>query len=167
MKEKIISDMKESGEYGKFSPYSLGLCPYNFSTAAIYFPEVTREYILEKGGYWDEGEGIKVEGMETSDLPDSIDEVDENICKQALVCPVTGWRYNISTEELSFLKRNRIAIPRVHFDVRTKERVITTSPTKGELHQCIYCKKDINAYYPKNWGYEKISCESCYLKEIS
>lgn len=167
LKEKIISDMKERGEYGKFPPYSLGLCPYNFSTAAIYFPEVTKEYVLDKGGYWDEGEGIKIEGIETKDLPDSINDIYESVCKQALVCPVTGWRFNISQDELSFLKKNKIALPRVHFDVRTKNRVITTSPTKAEVYNCFYCKKDINAYYPKDWGYEKIACEGCYLKEIA
>jgi hypothetical protein len=167
LKERIISDMKQRGEYGKFPPYSLGLCPYNVSTAAIYFPEVTKEYVLEKGGYWDEEGGVKIEGMDTKDLPDSIYDIGEDICKQPLICPVTGWRYNISVDELSFLKRNKIAIPRVHFDVRTKERVITTSPTKGELYQCFYCKKDINAYYPKSWGYEKIACDECYLREIA
>ncbi len=167
LKSKIISDMKEKGEYGKFPPYSLGLCPYNFSTAAIYFPEVTREYVLEKGGYWDEGEGVKVEGMNTKDLPDSIEAIDVSICKQPLVCPVTGWRYNISEAELSFLKKMQIAIPRVHFDVRTKERLITTSPSKSEFYNCFYCNKNINAFYPKSWGYEKIACESCYLKEIA
>ncbi len=167
LKSKIISDMKEKGEYGKFPPYSLGLCPYNFSTAAIYFPEVTREYVLEKGGYWDEGEGVKVEGMNTKDIPESIEAIDVSICKQPLVCPVTGWRYNISEAELSFLKKMQIAIPRVHFDVRTKERLITTSPSKSEFYNCFYCNKNINAFYPKSWGYEKIACESCYLKEIA
>jgi hypothetical protein len=167
LKEKIIEDMKARGEYGKFPPYSMGLCPYNLSTASIYFPEVTKEYVVEKGGYWEEVGDTKIEGMLTSDLPDSINDVDESICKQALICPETGWRYNISEAELSFLKKMKIALPRVHFDVRTKERVITTSPTKSEVYKCVYCSKDINAYYPKSWSYQKIACESCYLKEIS
>lgn len=137
LKEKIISDMKERGEYGKFPPYSLGICPYNVSTAAIYFPDVTKEYVLEKGGYWEEGEGVKVEGIATKDLLDSINDVDESLCKQALICPVTGWRFNISQDELSFLKKNKIALPRVHFDVRTKERLLTTAPSKAENYNCV------------------------------
>ena len=145
----------------------MGLCPYNFSTSAIYFPEVTKEFVLAKGGYWDEGDGALVEGMATEDLPDLLEDVDANICKQALICPVTGWRFNISEGELSFLKKMKIALPRVHFDVRTKERMITTNPSKSEVYNCVYCDKNINAFYPKDWGYQKIACEDCYLKEIS
>jgi hypothetical protein len=95
LKEKIIEDMKARGEYGKFPPYSMGLCPYNLSTASIYFPEVTKEYVVEKGGYWEEVGDTKIEGMLTSDLPDSINDVDESICKQALICQKNGW--SIST----------------------------------------------------------------------
>jgi len=167
LKEKIIADMKARGEYGQFPLYSLGLCPYNFSTAVIYFPEVTKKYVEERGGYWEEIIDKKIEGMQTSELPDSITEVDSSISKQALICPVTGWRYNIADAELAFLKNKNIALPRVHFDVRTKERLMSMSQTKSEAYTCTYCSKEVMAYYPKNWGYERIACEECYLKEIA
>lgn len=165
--QKIISDMKMRGEYGKFPPYSLGLCPYNFSTAAIYFPDVDKKFIEEKGGYWEDITSQKIEGIQTSELPDSIDSVDESITKQALICPVTGWRYNISDAELAFLKRKNIALPRVHFDVRTKDRLRPMSQTESEPYTCTYCSNEIQAYYPKNWGYERISCIDCYQKNIN
>lgn len=166
LKEKIISDMKNSGEYGQFPSYSLGLCPYNLSTGLIYFPEVTKEFIEKKGGYWEDMSDQKVEGLKTEDLPDSIDDVDPSISKQALICPVTGWRYNISSEEFAFLKNKKIAIPRVHFDVRTKERMVSLSQTMAEEYICMYCKNNTTAYYPKSWGYKNIACESCYQKEV-
>ncbi len=167
LKEKIIADMKARGEYGKFPPYSLGLCPYNFSTAAIYFPEVTKEYIQERGGYWEEEKDQKIEGMQTSQLPDLTSDAESSLSKQALICPVTGWRYNIADAELAFLKNKNIALPRVHFDVRTKERMRILSQSKGEQYNCTYCTKTIIGYYPKSWGYQKIACEECYLKEIA
>lgn len=167
LKEKIIKDMKESGEYGQFPPYSLGLLPYNLSTATIYFPEVTKDYVEERGGYWEEGENKIIEGIPTNELPDSISEVDSSISKQALICPVTGWRYNISEAELAFLKNKNIALPRVHFDVRTKERLMPMSQTRNEAYDCTYCGKSVMAYYPKSWDYQKIACEECYLKEIA
>ncbi len=166
LKENIISDMKKRGEYGKFPGYSLGLCPYNLSTGAIYFPEVTENYVKDKGGYWDAQEEKGVDGLLTSNLPDSLSEVSDSITKQALICPVTGWRYNISQSEFDFLKRKNIALPRVHFDVRTKERLLLLSQTKSQPYTCTYCSKDINAYYPKDWGYEKIACENCYQQNI-
>lgn len=167
LKEKIIRDMKESGEYGQFPPYSLGLLPYNLSTASIYFPEVTRKYVEERGGYWEEGYNKTIEGLPTNELPDLISEVDSSISKQALICPITGWRYNISEAELAFLKNKNIALPRVHFDVRTKERLLPMSQTRNEAYNCTYCEKSVMAYYPKDWGYKKIACEECYLREIA
>ncbi len=167
LKEKIIIDMKERGEYGQFPPYSLGLLPYNLSTAAIYFPEVTKDYVVERGGYWEESESKTIEGMTTNELPDLISDIDSSISKQALICPITGWRYNISEAELTFLKNKNIALPRVHFDVRTKDRLMPMSQTRSEAYVCTYCEKSIMAYYPKSWGYERIACEECYLKEIA
>lgn len=167
LKERIISDMKQRGEYGKFPPYSLGLCPYNFSTAAIYFPEVDKEYVKERGGYWENDQSQVADGLNTSELPDSISEVDESISKQGLICPVTGWRYNIADAEFAFLKRKNIALPRVHFDVRTKERMNSLSQINAEQYKCFYCSKEIIGYYPKSWEYEKIACEGCYLREIA
>lgn len=167
LKEKIITDMKARGEYGLFPSYAFGLCPYNFSTAAIYFPEVTKEWIEEKGGYWDDSISLKVDGLPTSELPDSIKDVDNSITKQALVCPVTGWRFNIADAELAFLKNKNIALPRVHFDVRTKERLLPMSQTKSEKYNCIYCAKEIDGYYPKSWGYERIACVDCYQQNLN
>lgn len=167
LKEKIIAGMKARGEYGLFPPYSLGLCPYNVSTSAIYFPEADEVYVKERGGYWEEAESKKIEGLSTAELPDNISDVDAVITKQALICPVTGWRYNIAEAELSFLKHKNIALPRVHFDIRTKERMLSLSQSKGESYTCTYCSKNITAYYPRNWGYEKIACEECYLREIA
>ena len=167
LKEKIIADMKTRGEYGKFPPYSLGLCPYNLSTATIYFPEADKEYVLKLEGYWDESVDQKADGMPTSELPDSIQDIDSSISKQALICPTTGWRFNIAPDELTFLKNKNIALPRTHFDVRTKERMIPLSQVKSEEYACVFCSKNIIGYYPKEWDYKRVACEECYLKEIA
>ena len=167
LREKIVADMRARGEYGKFLPYSMGLCSYNLTTAAIYMPEITKEYVLDKGGYWEEPEENHVDGISTNDLPDSINEVDVAITKQPLICPETGWRFNISPEEFSILKRKGIALPRVHFDVRTKNRMKTIAPFKGEKYSCMYCNKDIIGYYPHSWGYKNIACDDCYKQNIS
>ncbi len=167
LREKIIADMRARGEYGKMLPYSMGLCSYDLSTAAIYMPEITKEYILTHGGYWNDAHEDSVEGLPTSELPDGISEVDSSICKQALVCPETGWRYNISPDELAFLSRKNIALPRVHFDVRTKKRMQTIAPWRSVPRTCMYCQKNVTAYYPESWGYQNIACEDCYKREVN
>jgi len=167
LKEKIISDMKTRGEYGKFLPYSMSAGPFNFSTSFLYFPETKKEDILKLDGYWEDINENHIEGMPTSELPDSIDDVNDDICSQALICPATGWRFNIAQNELIFYKQNNIPLPRYHFDVRIKENMKYTAVLTAYPNNCYYCKKNIEAYYPPDWRYEKIACEECYKGNIN
>ena len=107
------------------------------------------------------------EGMQTNELPDSIKDVPDTIITQALICPETGWRFNIAQNELSFYKANNIPPPRYHFDVRTKNQLKYLTVLQSYPYKCFYCKKDIMAYYPSEWGYEKIACEECYKQNIA
>lgn len=167
LKEKIIIDMKQRGEYGKFFPYDMAICDYNFSNAMIYFPDTQKNEILEKGGYWLEVDESHIEGVTTSELPDAIGDVSEDITTKALVCPETGWRFNISPNELSFYRINNIPLPRQHFDVRLKNRLQYITVLQAYPYACFYCQKDINAYYPPEWGYQKVACEDCYKQNIA
>ena len=167
LSEKIITDMKERVEYGKFLPYSMSAGPFNFSTSFFYFPETKKEDILKLGGYWEDINESHIEGMPTSELPDSINDVPDSICSQALICPETGWRFNIAKNELIFYKQNNIPLPRQHFDVRIKSNMKYTTVLQAYPYKCFYCQKDINAYYPPEWGYQKIACEDCYKQNIN
>ncbi len=167
LREKIILDMKNRGEYGKFLPYSMSPGPFNFSNAFLYFPGTQKEDILKLGGYWEDIVESHIEGVSTSELPDSINEVDETITNKALICPITGWRFNIAQNELAFYKQNGIPLPRNHFDVRIKNNLKHTTVLQSYPYRCFYCQKDINAYYPLEWNYQKISCEECYKQNMS
>lgn len=165
LRDKIIGDMKVRGEYGQFPPYDLALGPYNLTIAMMYF-DIKKEDILKLGGYWEDILENTVDGMETKDLPDNIADVDDEICTQALVCPVTGWRYNIAEHELVFYRQKNIPLPRVHFDVRTKERIKYLTVIEPVKRNCCFCKKEITTYYRPEWNYQKIACDECYLKEV-
>ena len=167
LKGEIISDMRKNGEYGKFLPYSMSAGPFNFSTSFLYFPETKKEDILRLGGYWEDLNESKIEGMPTSELPDSIDDVNDDICSKPLICPETGWRFNISKDELLFYKQNNIPLPRYHFDVRIKKVLKYLTVLQSYPHSCCYCHKDIQAYYPPEWGYKNIACENCYQTNLN
>jgi hypothetical protein len=167
LKVQIISNMKKDGEYGKFLPYSMSAGPFNFSTSYLYFPNTTKDEILKLGGYWQDIDESHIEGMSTSELSDSINDVDESICTQALICPETGWRFNVSPNELIFYKQNNIPLPRKHFDVMIKELIKYSTVLDTSFYKCFYCKNEIEAYYPKDWGYKNVACESCYQQNLS
>lgn len=169
--EVLVSRIKENmikdGIYGQFLPYSMALCDYIFSTGMIYIDNPNKELIEKLGGYWDTFKQDSVEGKSTLDIPDSILETEESICTEAFICEKTGWRFNFAKEELAFLKRKKIALPRTHFDFRTKERMKYLAVCEQSSYACTYCKKNIQAYYPKDWDYKNVSCEECYLKNIA
>ncbi len=167
LKNKIILDMKNRGEYGKFLPYSMSAGPFNLSTSFLYFPETKKEDILKLGSYWEDIDESHIDGMQTSELPDDIDNVPDDIINKVLICPKTGWRFNIAQNELIFYKENNIPLPRYHFDVRTKNQLKYLTILKSYPYKCFYCQKDIEAYYLPEWNYQKIACEECYKQNIA
>lgn len=167
LKNKIIEDMESRGEYGKFLPYSMGLCGYNLSNGIMYFPDTKKEEIIKNGGYWSEEDLSSEDGVPSIDLPDSILETPESVSEQALICPETQYRFNISTSEYEFHKRKGFALPRLHFDARIIKQIRKTAVIKSYPYNCFYCKKDIMVYYPPEWGYQKIACEECYRQNIA
>jgi hypothetical protein len=177
LKTMIISDMKKTplrqgyegqgGEYGKFLPYEMSLGPFNFSTSFLYFPETAKEDILKLGGYWQDLDESHIQGLSTDLLPDSIHEVSDDISSQALICPETGWRFNIAPNELIFYKQNNIPLPRYHFDVRIKNNFKYMSSLKSYPNKCFYCQKEIEVYYPPDWGYKNIACQNCYQQNLN
>ena len=101
------------------------------------------------------------------ELPQDIKDVPDNIISQALICGESGWRFNISQNELIFYKENNIPLPRYHFDVRIKNSLKYLTILQSYPYKCSYCKKDIEAYYLPEWNYQKIACEECYKQNIN
>jgi len=166
--EKIKSDMKERGEWGKFFPLSAAYCGYNLSLAHMMFP-LSEEEALKFGAKWEKTSELHYENtISGDDLPDAIDQVSDEIVKQRILCPETKLSYNITQQELSFYREHKIPLPRRHFDLRTLERFkpfsLMVMPQKGT---CYYCKKEIEHYYSPELGFQKIVCLECYQREIA
>jgi len=167
LKNKIIEDMEKRGEYGKFLPYSMSLCDYNLSNGITYFPNIKKEEIIKNGGYWLEEDLSSDDGISSLKLPDSIFDTNSNISSQALICPESKYRFNISISEYEFHKRKSFALPRIHFDLRTLKKMRKTAVLKSYPYTCFYCQKDIEVYYLPEWKYKKIACEECYKQNIA
>jgi|SRR3989338_4614995 len=167
LKEKIISDMEKRSEYGKSMPYFMSICDYNFSSGLIYLPNVIKDEIIKRGGYWSEEDLSSENGVSSLTLPDSINDTEKSISTQALICPETKYRFNISEAEYKFHKNKGFTLPRIHFDLRMIKKARKTAVLKSYPYKCIYCQNDIMAYYPPEWGYKKIACEDCYKQNIA
>jgi len=165
LREQIIEDMGKS--YGDFLPYSMGICAYNHSNGMLYFPNTTKEEIVRQDGYWSGEDLSSGDGISSLELPDEVRETDASICIQALICPKTHFRFNISQTEFEFHKNKNFALPREHFDRRMLEPASKMVVMERYPYKCFYCQKDIMAYYPPEWGYKKIACEECYKQNIA
>lgn len=166
--EKIKSNMKERGEWGKFFPLSTAYCGYNLSLAQMMFPMSEGE-AAKFGAKWEKITEPHYENIiNGDDLPDTIDQVKDDIVKQRVLCPETKLSYNITKEELAFYREHQIPLPQRHFDWRTLERFkpfsLMITPQKGT---CYFCKKEIEHYYSPELGFQKIACLEDYQREVA
>ena len=166
--EKIKNDMKSRGEWGKFFPLPAAYCGYNLSLGQMQFP-VTKDEAIKFGAKWEEAVEPHYENIISGDeLPDTINQVGDEIIKQRILCPETKLSYNITKDELAFYREHGIPLPQRHFDWRTLDRFkpfsMMTNLQKGN---CCFCNKEIEHYYSPELNFQKISCLDCYQQKIA
>ncbi len=150
---KIIEGMKKRNEWGEFFPVDVSPFAYHETIAAEYFP-------LE------EKKSKQVEaGVETVEIPDDINDVDKNICKEVLICEASGKKFKVIPQELKFYKSRGIPIPRRAPDQRNMDRIALRNPRKLWNRKCTKCGMAISSSYDSRRS-EKVFCEECYKSEI-
>jgi hypothetical protein len=164
---KIIEHMRQSKEFGEFFPVTISPYAYNESLAQDFFP-LGKEEVLERNWKWKEqkDEVPNVEKIFDSHLlPDSIEDIPDDILHWALRCSVSRRPFQIQKAELAFYRRMGLPIPRKHPDVRRRERMALRNPRKLFERTCAKCKKGIQTTYSPERP-EIVYCEECYLKEV-
>lgn len=162
---KIKEEMKKDGIYGHFLPYNMAYTGYNLSMANIYFPK-SSEGVNALGSWWEELEKPDLSGLDLYERVDDIKEVGDDVLKKALICSETGRPFNITKDELQFLRNHSIPLPEEYPDVRTTRRMKDVFMTEKNKTKCSACGENIISYRPKKNGYKKIFCLDCYQKEI-
>lgn len=163
---KIINHMKNVGEWGAFFPTRTTPFAYNESMAMFYLP-LAKEEALRRGWRWEEPpEYHSVEGaMDTTILPDSINEVSDDLCTKVLRCKEAGRPFRIIPQELTFYRRIRLPLPRVHPDVRMARRRAMLNPYRLFDRSCAKCTRPIRTSYAPERP-EIVYCEQCYLQTV-
>ncbi len=159
--------MRKAGEWGEFFPVAISPFTYNESVAQEYFP-LTREEVEEHGWKWKEekDEMPKVSKViPAQKLPDSIEEVPDDILNWAIECEATKRPFKIIRQELDFYRKMRLPIPHFHPDERHRRRMALRNPRKLWKRSCAKCGKEIETTYAPERP-EIVYCENCYLKEV-
>lgn len=164
---KIIEHMRTSGEYGEFFPASLSPHGYNETVAGEYLP-LTKQEVLKRGWRWRDqvDETPKVAKIiPAPQLPDSIDDIPDDILHWAIQCEATERPYRIVTQELNFYRKMQIPVPRFHPDERHRRRVALRNPRRLWDRTCAKCGKSIRTSYQPSRP-EAVYCEPCYLAAV-
>lgn len=177
LKEKLITHMKKTGEWGEFFPSKYSFFGYNETVASIDFP-LSKEEAIDKGFVWQDAMQItkNKETLNSANIPDSIDDINESILQEILSCEECQRNYKIIEAELLFYKKYRIPIPRKCFFCRVTHRFTLKNPSKLWNRSCMctkddhnhdgHCKNEFETSYAPNRP-EIIYCESCYHQEFN
>lgn len=164
---KIIGHMRSTGEWGEHFPGRYSPFGYNESVAQDYFP-MSKEEIIARGWQWSDYESPQQETtriVSASSLPDSIDDVPDDVLQWAIRCEATGRAFRIVKQELDLYRRMRVPLPHLHPDERFCLRMALRTPRKLWERSCMKCKKAMQTTYAPDRP-EIVYCEECYLKEV-
>ncbi len=164
---KIIAKMRADGEWGEFFPITMSPFAYNETVAQEYFP-LTKEAVLQRGWKWRDqtDEMPKVDRIIPAvQLPDSINDIPDDILNWAIECEMTKRPFKIQKQELEYYRNMRIPIPRIHPDERHRIRFKRHNPQKLWQRNCMKCRKAIETSYAPERP-EIVYCEECYLKKV-
>ncbi|MCM2339128.1 MAG: hypothetical protein NDI62_01585 [Burkholderiales bacterium] len=183
LKEKIIKQMSDMPyvdkkgniyKYGEFFPIEISTLLYNESQAQEFFP-LSKEEILQRGYGWREKDLKNFEiTIDSKNIPDCIDDVDENMLKEVLACEHGGKcehqcssAFRLTDYELKFYKKHNIPLPVLCSNCRYYERV-KVMPSLVLYHRmCMKegCENEFETPYAPDRP-EKIYCEKCYQQEV-
>lgn len=168
LKEKIDVQMKDEKDFGQFFPPQVAPFAYNESLIQDFYPLTKQE--AERRGYSWNDKTTGTYGKETikkGELPESINNVDEKILNEILVCEDCDKNYKIIESELTFYKKMGLPLPHKDFECRHNDRMKKRNEMKLCHRTCMKdgCHNEFETTYSKDRP-EIIYCENCYQKEI-
>jgi len=173
--EKIKKQMQEMPftdsrgkvySYGEFFPSEFSPYAYNESQLQDLFPK-TKEQVEELGFFVRE-QPVKEFSvtLKASELPDSIEEVKDDVLKQVIACENCGKAYKIIDMELQFLRHLKLPLPRMCIECRFQARNKFINPPVFYNRTCAKCQTSIRTTYAPDRP-EIVYCESCYNSEVA
>lgn len=193
LKARLIVHMKETGEWGKYLSGSVSPFGYNETLSFEYKP-LKKEEALARGFKWQDNlPGTRgKETLKPQDVPDSINNVQDSITKEILVCACAGCgmhvggcgkNYKIIKQEIAFYKNKKLPVPIFCPECRYATRLALRNPhvlfhracmcnlpghtdnAGGGHEQGAACKNEFETTYAPERP-ERVFCEECYKKEV-
>ena len=177
LKEKIIAQMKKTGEWGEFFPSRYSHFGYNETEASDLYP-LSRKDALTLGFKWQDNLQLTTgkETIEQKNIPDDIMDVPDSITSEILKCEFCSRNYKITKDEFVFYKRMGVPIPLFCFFCRNSKRINSRNPFRLWPRQCMCekpnhfhgagkCEIEFETSYAPDRP-EIVYCEKCYQQEV-
>jgi len=174
-------------KYGEFFPIEFSQNGYNNTIAIQHFP-LTKGGAEKKGYLWVEAPQSEYKiTKKSSELPDSINEVSDEILKEIIECGNCKKAYRIMENELIFLRKEKLPLPNLCHDCRYNRRIEDRLKLKLEKRSCMCAgvsdktntyKNTIKHFHGDEPCVEEfktghisekkeiVYCEKCYQQEV-
>ena len=165
--DELKTKMLQDGEYADGLTCEYSLQAYNVTVSSWSYP-LPQDAIKKIGGYFQEeveSNAGSLEVISVDSLPDTIEEVTDDILTKAIACKKTGRPFRIVTTELEFYRRRGIPLPTIHPQIRIDGRIKFSDFLKSYLATCHNCKKAIDSIVPESEGFN-LYCDACYIKAV-
>ncbi len=154
-------------KYGEFFPVEFSPFAYNQTLAYDHFM-LSKEQALKCGYLWKDSTPQEYQiTIKGEDLPDTIEEVKDNILEDIIGCTKCKKAFRIIKQELEFLRHEQIPLPRYCVDCRHFDRVAKRLPSKLFHRHCMKsgCTNEFETSYAPDRP-EIVYCEACYNQEV-
>ena len=168
LKEKIEEQFKKEGILGQFFSPEVAPFAYNESLIHDFFP-LSKDEAIKRGYKWqDKTTGtFGKETIKKGEISNSVNDVNENILDEVLICESCNKNYKIVEAELTFYKKMGLPIPHKDFECRHEDRMRKRNGMKLYHRSCMKegCENEFETTYSPDKK-DVIYCENCYQKEI-
>ena len=141
---RIVSHMRETGEWGEFFPSRFSPYAYNETVAQEYYP-LTQANAEQRGFRWRE-------------------KAEEKTDAQALCCEHCARPYRVLKQELAFYHKLGLPVPKRCFNCRYARRRDARPPRRLLSRVCRSCSTTVQTVFPEAAA-PVLYCKDCYVRE--
>ena len=116
--------MKSTGEWVNFFPAKMSPFGINETYSHLFFDQLDKSEAAKLGYNWyDEDDHFEASAdmIKGADLPQSMDQVTDDITKKIILCEKTGKPFKVIKQELDLYRKLKVGLPTKHWKVRFDE----------------------------------------------
>ncbi|EKD79325.1 MAG: hypothetical protein ACD_41C00101G0002 [uncultured bacterium] len=173
LRQNIIQQMTQAGEYGEFFPAQYSLFGYNETLAHDFFP-LTQPEVMARHWLWSTTPQ-KTYVDKVVSAPDDLARTYSDVTKAVYACSQCQRHYKVIPQEVELYRTLHVQLPTLCSVCRQQARERLRNPWKLFKRQCMCTQTDHSHHgrceveFETNYSPDNpaiVYCEGCYQKEI-